>query len=332
MTWETLLPRNAARPINHARQPLPGSSVPAAADVTFSFFAPRNLAVNLVGNFTTWLPRPMQADEQGWWRADWHLPDGVYEYRFQVLSLTPWIESRWVQVIDLRTPRLSPDKTANRLCVANGQIRGDEYVWRHDDAPLPLDEGLVSVRLSPDSPYFGGSAPSCASVFEALGDMAAAGVKEIVIPSTGTTPGLGHDLACPFFPAAECAQTGSFKCLVDECHRYGIRVIVEMEGTRGDPSGTLAQIDYEYWYAGPPGRSNHNGGPRFDYEHEDERLGIYPAREFARACMFHWIDTYHIDGVHFVGVTSDADRAFLAQLGDEAGARVTFKPFHFEIG
>ena len=120
MTWDALLPRNAARLMRGGGGPELAKAPPAGADVTFSFFAPRNAVVNLVGDFTAWLPQPMQGDGRGWWRCAWHLPNGEYRYRFQVLSVTPWLSGRWVTVTDPRAPCLPPDRTANTICIADG--------------------------------------------------------------------------------------------------------------------------------------------------------------------------------------------------------------------
>ncbi len=329
MTWDALLPRNAARLLRDSGGRI-GSVAPSAVEVTFSFFAPRNPAVNLVGDFTTWVPEPMQSDERGWWRAERRLTDGVYQYRFQVQLVNRPVDE-WVHVTDLRSPCVPTDKTANRICIASGQIRRDDYVWRHDDAPLPLNEDLASVCLTPDSPWFQGAAPSCEAVLDALDDILATGARAIVVPPADTLPGLGHDMGQPFFPSSECREAGSFKRMVDECHRRGVRVIVEMECGQGDVNGTLARIDHDYWYTTAARMDGHAGTPRFDYERHDERLGVFPAQEFMRACVFHWIDTYHIDGIRFVGAKSPADRAFLAQLGAEACARATLKPFLIEV-
>ncbi|MFN8496760.1 MAG: hypothetical protein U0641_02810 [Anaerolineae bacterium] len=311
-----------------------GQGAPAGAKVTFSFFAPRNLAVNVLGDFTKWRPEPMQRDARGWWWCARHLPDGGYGYRFQVLSVTPGSEGQWVNVTDLRAPCLPGDGSANCICIVDGRVCSSGYVWRHDDAPLALDGSLAEARLMPDSACFGGAAPSCCAVIEALDEMAACGVRALIVPCVSTTPAIGYDVRHPFFPAAEYVERDSFKRMVDECHSRGLRVVVEMEALQGDPAGTLAQIDYGYWYRMPPRAvpNVHAAPPRFDYHRKDEQRGIFPAREFRRACLFHWIDTYHIDGVRFVGITSEAERGFLAQLGDEARARVTVKPFHTQVG
>ena len=106
MSWDRHLPRNAIRPIRDGGRQDVGQGAPAGAKVTFSFFAPRNLAVNVLGDFTKWRPEPMQRDARGWWWCARHLPDGGYGYRFQVLSVTPGSEGQWVNVTDLRAPCL----------------------------------------------------------------------------------------------------------------------------------------------------------------------------------------------------------------------------------
>ncbi len=333
MTWDALLPRNAARLMRDSRGLAAGSSPAAPADVTFSFFAPRNPAVSLLGDFTTWSPQAMESDERGWWYARRRLTDGMYQYRFQVQSVNRWAEGQWVDVIDPRSPSLASDRTTNCICIADGQIKRDAHIWRHDDVPLALDEGLMPVRLTAESPWSRGVAPTWQGVLGALDEIAAAGVRAVIVPGIEAAPGLGHDPRCPFCPPSECAEPTSFKRMVDECHGRGVRVIVEMECGRGDGVGALAQIDYDYWYAARH-TVNWNAPespPHFDYARRDEGLGLFPAQEFMRACVFHWIDTYHIDGIRFLGAEGAADRSFLAQLGAEARARTALKPFLVDV-
>ena len=128
MTWDALLPRNAARLMRGGGRPALAHEARPTTDVTFSFFAPRNSAVNLVGDFTTWGVEAMQPDDRGWWHAERSLADGVYRYRFQVQSVNPPAGRNWVNVTDPRTPCLTTDKTANCICIAGGQVRGDNYV------------------------------------------------------------------------------------------------------------------------------------------------------------------------------------------------------------
>ncbi|HEY9662912.1 MAG TPA: glycogen-binding domain-containing protein, partial [Allocoleopsis sp.] len=51
------------------------------SSIEFSLFAPYNKAVKLIGSFSDWQEIPMQKDEQGYFRTQVELEDGVYQYK-----------------------------------------------------------------------------------------------------------------------------------------------------------------------------------------------------------------------------------------------------------
>ena len=77
-------------------------------------------------------------------------------------------------------------------------------------------------------------------------------------------------------------MTGYTRSLVDECHGRGIRVIHDGVYNRAIETAPLTQIDYTYWYyKDNPDEPGNRFGPKYDYEHRDDNLGIWPARQHA---------------------------------------------------
>jgi 1,4-alpha-glucan branching enzyme len=68
--------------------------------VEFKLFAPNNQGVALVGSFSEWQEIPMQKGEDGYFRTQIDLEDGIYPYKFRVQSQSPIFKDQWIDVID----------------------------------------------------------------------------------------------------------------------------------------------------------------------------------------------------------------------------------------
>jgi 1,4-alpha-glucan branching enzyme len=91
----------------------------------------------------------------------------------------------------------------------------------------------------------------------------------------------------------------------------------------------LTKIDYSYWfYEQNPDEGSLQFGPKFNYEHFDDNLKIFPARKHVLNAMQMWVQSFHMDGIRF-----DCTRALkyfdlLNWLSDEAHKLEGFKPFY----
>jgi 1,4-alpha-glucan branching enzyme len=69
--------------------------------IEFNLFAPRNKGAALIGSFSNWKEIPMEKGEDGYFRTQVELKDGVYQYKFRVQTKSPNFEpDQWVDVID----------------------------------------------------------------------------------------------------------------------------------------------------------------------------------------------------------------------------------------
>lgn len=340
-TWGDFLARTAGRLIRaYIDQNLttPATRYHDDADaaeqgVPFAIFAPYNPAVQLIGSFSDWEPIELTKEPSGWWHTFLNLPDGEYNYKFRVQSLSPWSVGQWVDVGDPRAMRVdAANGEASVIRVIEGRPRLDHYVWQHDDKPLPPDDDLVIYELHVGN-FSGGEGEigTFNGVTERLDYLAGLGINAIELMPIGEFPGdmsWGYNPRFPFAPEWIYGSTEDFKRLVDECHSRGIRVILDMVWNHTDTDCPLAQIDHNYWYyAENPDAAEVQFGPKFNYTHWDDNLNLNPAREYARDCILHWIDTYHIDGIRFDATALINNFDVLGWLRGQIKSHIAFKPF-----
>jgi 1,4-alpha-glucan branching enzyme len=116
--------------------------------VEFNLFAPRNKAAALIGSFSEWQEIPMEKGEDGYFRTQLELEDGVYQYKFRVQTKSPNFEpDQWVEVIDPYATDVDEDKKTGVARIKDGKRIIDTYVWQHDDTPLPQNHELVIYEM-----------------------------------------------------------------------------------------------------------------------------------------------------------------------------------------
>jgi len=281
-----------------------------AEGVEFKLFAPYNEEVALLGGWNDWQPIPMTRGDDGWWRVRVPLQDGDYEYKFKLKSLSYFAEGKLLEVADPRTVCVSHDAYNNSLItVLNGQPVSTTYEWQHDDAPLPRNDDLILYELHVGD-FSGGPGDDqhgpkgrFQDVIDKLDYLAELGITAVELMPVHECPG---DYSWGYNPRYMYAIENSYGTpddlcrLVDSCHARGIRVILDGVFNHSEGENPLTQIDYTYWYYREnPDPPNVQWGPKFNYDLHDEKLDVWPARQFARDMIFYWIDTFHIDGIRF---------------------------------
>src|ERR671933_624851 len=114
-----------------------------ANSVEFNLFAPRNKAAALIGSFYDWKEIPMEKGEDGYFRTQVDLEDGVYQYKFRVQTKSPNFEpDQWVDVSDPYATDVDEAKNNGVVGIKDGKRIVDAYVWQHDDTPLPDNHEL----------------------------------------------------------------------------------------------------------------------------------------------------------------------------------------------
>jgi 1,4-alpha-glucan branching enzyme len=288
---------------------------PGASDFELCLFAPYNEEVKLISSWNNWSPQPMTRGDDGWWRITASLPDGEHFYKFQLKSKSFFALDQWVEVFDPYATTITDDeKERSVLRLKNGKRLWVDYVWRHDDHPLPTNEQLIIYEIHVGD-FSGGKGDrgnqrlkgKFSDVTEKLNYLSDLGINCIELMPVKEFPGKswGYNLRSLFGIDSGYGSPEDFCHLIDECHGRGIRVIIDGVYNHTDADAPLAKIDYEYWfYRENPDPPEMQWGPKFNYGHYDPNLKVFPARKYVMESIVFWVEHFHIDGIRF-----DATRA-----------------------
>ncbi|MCU0533196.1 MAG: alpha-amylase family glycosyl hydrolase [Hydrococcus sp. Prado102] len=309
-----------------------------ASPIEFKLFAPYNEKAVLIGSFSDWKEIPMNKGEDGFFRATVDLEDGAYQYKFRVQSKSWFFEpNQWVDVTDpyaTDIDGMSSEENAIAT-IKDGDRIVDDYVWMHDDKPLPADEELVIYEMhvadfsgGEDDPKERGKYKH---VVEKLDYLCELGINAIELMPVKEYPGdysWGYNPRHFFAAESSYGSTKELKNLIDECHARGIRVIMDGVYNHSESSAPLTQIDHDYWYHHEPRDPDNNWGPEFNYEHYDENLDTYPARRFIGDTVRYWIEEFHIDGIRYDAARQIANYDFMHWIVQETKQAAGSKPFY----
>ena len=310
-----------------------------ANSVEFKLFAPYSEGVKLIGSFTNAEEIPLEKGQDGYFRTQVDLADGQYCYKFRVQSKSDFLDpNEWVEIIDPRATNVDESEQMAVLCIKDGQPIVDDYVWQHDNNPLPSNEELVIYEIlvrdfsgGEADPYPRGQFKHVIEKLDYLSELGINAIELMPIQEFPGDDGWGYNTRHYFAAESSYGTSQDLKALIDECHARGIRVMLDMIFNHSDYEAPLTQIDYSYWYHKEPKDPEYNWGPEFDYDHYDENLDLYPAREFVLDVVRFWISEYHIDGFRFDAVSQMGHFDFLRQLTEEAAKLASPKPF-FNMG
>jgi 1,4-alpha-glucan branching enzyme len=311
-------------------------STPASSDTapttphTFALLAPYNEAATLIGSWDNWREHPMEHGKDRVFRITVDLPPGTHRYRFRVISKSWFFPGEWREIADPWAREILPATVAGAdaetdaavIVVHNGVVgfEGDDYAWEHDDVPLPANDQLVFYEVHVGD-FTGGDGDDGDGRYEdviaKLPYLADLGITAIELMPVPETAGDYWGYLPKYFYAPERAygKPGDLKRLIDACHGYGIRVVLDKVTNHAGTECPLTAIDHDYWFH----RENTDDfqfGPKFNYEFRDDERGEYPARAFMLGSIQHWMEEYHIDGIRFDATRIVGNRDFLREAAD----------------
>ena len=307
--------------------------------IEFTLFAPNNKGAALIGSFSDWKEIPMEKGEEGYFRTQVDLEDGVYQYKFRVQTKSPNFEpDQWVDVIDPYATDVDEAKNNGVVRIKDGKRIVDAYVWQHDDTPLPDNHELVIYEMhvadfsgGEDDPYKRGKYQDAIAKLDYLSEL---GINAIELMPVNEYPGdysWGYKVRHFFATESSYGSTEELKRFIDECHGRGIRVFIDGIYNHTDEECPLMLIDRNYWYYEyrhyPEDPANY-WGPEFNYDNYDEKLDVKPAWKYVGDVVRYWVQEYHIDGIRFDAVRQLANYEFMDWLAKQSKKNAAPKPFY----
>ncbi|MEN9567327.1 MAG: hypothetical protein RLZZ69_2523 [Cyanobacteriota bacterium] len=303
--------------------------------IEFQLFAPYNKEAAVIGSFSDWQAIAMKKGKDGYFRTKVELEDGKYEYKFRVRSLSWFLEpDEWVDIIDPYAVSIVPENQNGRITIKDGEAIVDDYVWMHDDKPLPADHELVIYELhvgdfsgGEDDPNVRGKYQDVIDKLDYLVDL---GINAIELMPVNENPGdysWGYSPQHFFAAESNYGSTYELKHLIDECHGKGIRVIIDGIYNHSNTECPLTKIDHDYWYRHSPTDPDNSWGPEFNYDKYDEHLDVKPAWKYVGDNVNFWISEYHIDGIRYDATKQIDNYDFLHWIVDQTREHAYMKPF-----
>ena len=267
--------------------------------------------VFVVGEFSDWQLKPEylmrnSLDGSKWWIELKNLPNGIFKYQYAVDGSLRIPDPHSLVVLDERNDPYIPKATYTNIptyptgktsgLVSTLELPEKVYNWEVKNFKRPAKTDLVIYELLVRD-FTIPSSRNFQFVLDTLNYLKKLGVNAIqFMPlnefngnlSWGYDPVIHGALDKAYGPAE------TFKKLVDECHKAGIAVILDVVFNHVTSEGPIAQL---YPVSASPyvnAVAKHPFNVFLDMNHESPETRAYVDR-----CIEQWLEEYHIDGFRF---------------------------------
>ncbi len=270
----------------------------------FREWAPNATAIFLIGKMSGW-----QEKEEFALKA---LDDGIWEIRLAADTFNHGdlyrLRIHWPGGYGDRIPAYARRVVQDpQTLIFNAQVwRPDlPYQWRCKDFQCSPDARLiyeVHIGMAQEEGKIGSFQEFTTNILPRVAASGYNTLQIMAIPEHPYYASFGYQVSNFFAISSRFGTPEDFKALVDEAHRCGLAVFIdlihshavsnEVEGiSRFD--GTL----YQYFHDNPRGRHELWDSRCFDY-------GKHQVLHFLLSNCRFWLDEYHLDGYRFDGITS----------------------------
>ena len=291
-----------------------GINYNSPTSVTLVLHAPNKSSVFAIGEFNDWLQLnafQLKKDGDYWWiTLDNLTPGRVYGYQYLVdntirisdpyteLVLDPW-NDQWINYNISRYPNLKPYPTGKTDgLVATFQTNKPAYNWEVPNFPMPNRENMVIYELLVRDFTVEKTLSATIGKLDYLKTLGINAIELMPIQEFDGNESWGYNPNHFFAPDKFYGSPEMYKKFVDECHKRGIAVIVDMAFNHSTGINPMAKL---YWNATSNATAANN--PWFnvtaphpysvfhDFNHE-----YSGTREFFKRVVQYWIQEYKIDG------------------------------------
>jgi len=270
----------------------------------FREWAPNASAIYLIGDMTGWQEKDafaLKAIEDGIWEirlaADTFDHQDLYRLRIH-----------WPGGMGDRIPAYARRVVQDpQTLIFNAQVWQPQspYRWqclnfqRLAEAPLIYE---VHIGMAQEEGKIGSYQEFTANILPRVMASGYNTLQIMAIPEHPYYGSFGYQVSSFFAAASRFGPPEDLKALIDEAHRAGLAVIIDLihsHAVSNEVEG-LSRFDgtlYQYFHDGPRGRHELWDSRCFDY-------GKHQVLHFLLSNCRYWLDEYRLDGFRFDGITS----------------------------
>lgn len=298
----------------------------------FVLYAPGKKNVFLLGDFNDWTfsdTYQMKRDGDYWWLViDGLDAETLYAFQYAVdngtlrisdaystLILDPWNDG---YISSSVFPNLKPYPTGKGDgLVSTFRLRKPDYAWEVPDFEMPDRENLVIYEMLIRDFTTAKSLQAALEKLDYLDTLGVTAIELMPIQEFDGNLSWGYNPNHFFAPDKAYGTPDMYKKFIDECHKRGMAVILDMVFNHATGNHPFAKL---YWDAAA--NKTASGNPWFnvdaphpysvfhDFNHEFEGT-----RDYFKRVLQYWIEEYKIDGYRM-----DLTKGFTQKSSTEATA------------
>ena len=196
---------------------------------------------------------------------------------------------------------------------ASQVVDPSRFLWTDDNWQGASLKGQVVYELHVGAFTREGTLAAATAHLEKLADLGITCIELMPLAEFPGRFGWGYDGVLLFAPTRLYGEPEDLCCFVNEAHRHGIAVILDVVYNHLGPDGNyLAQFSEHYFTERH--KNEWGDGINFDGEHSE------PVREFFLSNARYWIEEFHFDGLRLDATQSikdDSPEHFIAALNRE---------------
>ncbi len=311
----------------------PGITYNSPTSATLVLHAPNKQTVAVIGEFNNWLPKnayQLKKDGEYWWITLEGLTPG-YMYAFQYLVdgqlrvsdpytelvLDPW-NDKWINYSVQRFPDLKPypaGKTDG--LAATLQTSKQPYNWEVPDFKMPDRENMVIYEVLLRDFTVDKSLEAAITKLDYLKKLGITAIELMPVHEFDGNESWGYNPNHFFAPDKAYGSPEMYKRFIDECHKRGIAVILDVVFNHATGIHPMAAL---YWNAASSQTASSNPWFNVTAPHpysvfHDFNHSYAPTREHFKRVLQYWIEEYKIDGYRL-----DLTKGFTQKSSDESTA------------
>lgn len=287
----------------------------SGTSATFVLYAPGKKSVILLGDFNNYAPSNeymMKRDGDYFWTTVEGLQSGV-EYGYQYLVdgavkvgdpyatkiLDPW-NDKWIDASVYPNLKAYPAEYTTDI-VSVFELNPVEYAWSVTDFDRPAENSLAVYELLLRDFTLDSSVDAALAKLDYLDKLGINAIELMPIQEFDGNDSWGYN-PCFYFAADKAYGTEeAYKRFIDECHKRGIAVILDVVFNHAtgqfpwakmwwDSSKNCTAADNPFFNVSAP----HNFSVYHDFKH------LYPkTRQYFKEVLQYWLTEYKVDGFRF---------------------------------